>query len=303
MKKILLSILALTSMASAFSQTTITEHFEWALSNIASPKIAVYNWSAGNFVSGNNSFGDKASAQLFDSQLGITGPGTVSNVKTWIPIKNDQGGSIDIKIYANNGGAIGTELGSSTITIASIDTTQAGIGLITSGADFLGVYNVDVTFASPIAFTADGFFAVYTFGTGANVVAGGTTVDSVAAYSLAGTHSGVISSTDAFDNYAQYNLNVAHAIFPTVTFDAPSAIGENKLDVTIYAFENELFVNSTENLNNAQVNILNTMGQTVDSFNVNGTANRFNLSNLSAGVYLVNIYSEGAVKTSKITIN
>lgn len=124
-------------------------------------------------------------------------------------------------------------------------------------------------------------------------------VKSVSLASMDNTHNVYIG----IRHHACTNQNLLLLDDITVTgTGTPSAIVENVLDVTTYAFENELFVNSTENLNNAQVNVLNTMGQTVASFNANGTANRFDLSNLSAGVYLVNISSEGNAKTSKITV-
>jgi hypothetical protein len=307
MKKTLLSLAfgALAIMSST-AQTTLTQHFGWALADLQNPQIAIYSWGTGGadgFVAGNNTFGDLGSVQLFDYSTGIVGPGTVSNVKVWIPVKTDNGGSINVRLYANNAGAIGTQLGSVTVNIADIDTAGAALQVIpgTGTGTAVGIYNVSVDFTTPVAFTGSGFWAGYTFGTGTNVISGGTTTDNQASYPLATTHSGVISSANAFDNFGQYDLHIAHAIFPTVTM-TPSSVEETVLATNMYAYDNRLYV-TTEDQTFGVLSITNLMGQTVETYTHNGRFETYELSHLSAGIYLVNLTTPaGKTFTQKISI-
>jgi hypothetical protein len=308
MKKTLLNLATIAlAFTSSFAQTTLTQHFEWALTDIQNPKIAVYSWGTGGangFVAGNNTYGDIASVQLFDYSTGIVGPGTVSNLKVWIPIKTDNGGSINLRIYANNAGAIGTQLASVSVDIADIDTSAAGLMPIagSTAGTFRGFYNVEVNFTTPVAFTGSGFWGAYTFGTGTNVISGMTTDDVQASYPFASTHSGVIASNNAFDNYGQYDLHIAHAIYPTVTM-TPSSVVETSLEANMYAYDNSLYITTYEDNTFGVITITNMMGQTVETISHNGNYNIFNLNHLSAGIYVVTLTTpEGKSSTQKITI-
>jgi hypothetical protein len=307
MKKTLLSLaFGALAMMSTTAQTTLTQHFDWALTDLQNPQISVYSWGTGGangYVSGNNTFGDLASVQLFDYSTGIVGPGTVSNVKVWIPVKIDNGGSIDVRLYANNAGAIGTQLASMTIDIADIDTAFASLSFIpgTSPGTALGIYNVSVSFSTPVAFTGSGFWAGYTYGTGTNAIAGMTTIDNQTSYALATTHSGVIASNNTFDNYGQYDLHISHAIFPMVTM-TPSSVEETVFASNMYAFDNRLYV-TTENQTFGVLSITNLMGQTVETFTHNNNYSIYELGHLSAGVYIINLTTPaGKSATQKITI-
>jgi hypothetical protein len=293
MKKLYFLAVSLLIGGASIAQTVLTNHFSWALTDPANPQIAVYSWGTGGadgFVSGNNTYGDLASVQLFNSATGVTGAGTVSKAYVWIPIKNDAGGSINVNVYANNAGAVGAVLGTQTVTIASIDTTQAGLGVILDGAAVTGLYNVEVTFATPVAFPAGGFWLGYTFGTGANVIAGGTTTINAAAYTLADTHSGVLDATGAFDNYGQYDVDVAHAVFPEVTFTANLSTEAIAAKVYPNPAADVLNISVAEPM--ASIELVGVDGRVVLSTAASGFDTTLDVSALRPGVYYYTITTE-----------
>ncbi len=288
MKKLLLSVFAIASLGFVNAQNdTIISHMT------GTPTM--YGAQGGGYVVGHNGYGDLEKAMKFSSATG-----TISSVLFWAGwVEGNSASVINVNIYDDNAGAPGSVIGTTTVSYGSIDTTQAGISVI-GGAM---AYNATANFSSPVTLPSGDYYVSLGF-----TYAAGDTVGIVS--STAGDYAAAVTNTwekwsdnswNDFNSAWGGNLDVALAIFPVVT-SAPVSIEGVELDVTTYAFENELFVNSAENLNNAQVNIVNTMGQTVESFNANGTTNRFSLSNLSSGIYLVSISSEGFTKTSKITI-
>jgi len=74
------------------------------------------------------------------------------------------------------------------------------------------------------------------------------------------------------------------------------------LDINIYTYNNELFVNGSDIMNNVTIKVINAIGQNVTTFFTNSNTNRFDISNLTSGVYLVNVTSNGVSKTSKVTV-
>lgn len=288
MKKLLLSVFAIASLSFANAQN------DTIISHMAGTPTA-YGAQGGGYLAGHNSYGDLEKTMKF-----AAGTGTISSVLFWAAhVEGNPSSTIDVMIYDDNAGEPGSVLGTTSITYGSIDTTQAGIGVI-GGAM---AYNATANFSSPISLPTGAYYVSvgYTYAAGDTIGLVSSTDGDFAASITDTWEKWSDGSWHSFGDPNNWGLDIALAIFPVVT-PGPVSVENIELDVTTYAFENELFVNSTENLNNAQVNIVNTMGQTVESFNANGTTNRFNLSNLSSGIYLVNISSEGSTKTSKITI-
>lgn len=214
----LLAVALFSFGTNAQTATTLTSHFSPALVNPASPAIAVYSWEDdGGFVSGTNAYGDKGAIQLFDAAYGVTGSGVITNVKVFAPIK-DGTGSITVGIWDNPTSGNPTLLGSKVVDLADIDTVSANTGFLLDGTTLLGLYNVDVTFDTPIAIPANqSFFAGILFPTESGAAIAVLTTDGDDyVFTDAETHAGAILSDGAFDNYGQYNVMVSLAVFPTI---------------------------------------------------------------------------------------
>lgn len=86
----------------------------------------------------------------------------------------------------------------------------------------------------------------------------------------------------------------------TVTF--ATGVAESAMDA-ISLYPNPVRNNLTiENADNATVNIYAVNGQMVKSLVVNGTAN-VDMSDLSNGMYIVKMQSQGSISTKKIQVN
>lgn len=290
MKKALLSIFAVASMTTGFSQNdTIIAHMA------GTP--TVYTTQAGGYVVGHNGYGDKEKAMKFDA---VTSPSIISSVLFWAAwVEGNSSSLIDVKIYDDNSGQPGNLLGSTTVTFGSIDTTQAGLSVISNAM----VYNATANFSTPVALPSGDFYVALGFN-----YAAGDTVGIVTStngdFPNAGTYTWEKLSNDTWIDFTTSwsgNLNVGIAIFPVIS-DGFVSVEESELNSQIYSFENELFINSSENLENAMVNIVSSTGQNIENHNINGTSNRINLNHLSTGLYFVTVSSNGQSKTNKIVI-
>lgn len=293
MKKILLSLFV-GSSAIINAQTTLTSHFEGALTNPTDPAVGYFSWTDGDgYVSGSNNFGDEGIVQLFDNNYGVSGEGVINSVKVHIALKNQGAnptGTFSIGVWENNAGAPGTLLASQVITIASVDTTQGGVNLITEGTTVKGLYNVEATFITPPSIPANGsFFAGVLLPT---TIANGDTIVVLTTappyvFMDSTTHAGAFAGTDFF-SYGESDLPLANAIFPTVTFNAVSVS-------TLIKDQAKLFPNPANDVLNIdfgteevkEINIINLNGQVVIQNQLvnNGTV-KLDLSNLNSGLYL-----------------
>lgn len=301
MKKLYFLAVSLLLGTGAIAQTTVTSHFEGATSD-ANPQnwqIGTYTWGPGNgYVSGTNTYGDKAILQLFDSNYGVSGAGTITNVKLQVAQKDDSGNGtlVTIGIWENNSGTPGALLGSSDIEISAIDTALANTQFITSGTTITGIYNVDVTFSSPVTIPANGsYFAGIALPTPTEAAAGDTVVvlTTIAGGSYdfadAATHAGALDATDAFAGYGGSGIAIANAIYPTMTFT--SSVTENNLDITVYPnpAENVLNIDAAESLTSVKVIAMD--GRTVIDTKVDGNSTSVDVSSLDAGSYYYEVVS------------
>lgn len=297
MKKLYFLAVSLLLGAGVIAQTTVTSHFEGALTDPQNPQVGTYQWNGGNgYVSGTNAYGDKAILQLFDSSYGVSGAGTVDNVKIWIGQKDDAGNNttVTVGVWENNNGTPGALLGSQDVEISAIDTSQANTQLIMNGQAIGGLYNLDVTFASPVAIPAnESFFTGITLPSPTEATAGDTIVVVTTTdggnyqFADAATHAGTLESSDAWAAYGANQIEIANGIFPTMTFSGNVA-GEN---LEIVAFPNpasDLFtIKANEGIESVRVIAMD--GREVINTNANGNETTLNVASLNAGVYYYEI--------------
>lgn len=281
MKRILLSVVAICAAITVNAQAdTLTEYFT------GTPTLYA---SGAGYVCGNNNYGDLAKYQRFDASTGINTDGTVTGVLLWVGAKTDAGGSFDVNVVDFAGGAMGTILGSETITLASIDTTTAGLALAEGAVG----YNVAVTFATPIAFTAASDLAI---GVVLPTTAGdtlGLVSNTDLDFTLAATHSFELWS-DGSVNYIgdpnNWDLGIAMAIYPVVDFAA--SLTEASITAKVYPNPASTVLNVNTTSVATSVSVLSLDGKVISNTVMNGTSTSVNVAELTAGVYFYEIIAE-----------
>lgn len=324
MKKIYFSLLAAVAAFGLNAQietNIITNHFEDAVSDPspANWNIGTYTWNGGNgYVSGNNAFGDLAVLQLFDADYGVTGEGTINNVKILISRKTVSGtnaGSVEIGVWENNNGSPGNALGTVSVTMAALDTAAASLATIGTLGDandpLRGLYNNEVSFATPIDIPANGsFFAGILLSPntadGDTAVVTSTTMPGYV-FADASTHAGTLASDGTtFDAFGASSVNVALAIFPEVTLDFTSAVEYGKITSKVYPNP----ASETVNIEVAEVDLVeevvffNAMGQKVGSQVINASNTQVSVADFAQGFYTYQLVdSKGEVlKMDRLSI-
>jgi len=283
----------------------LTSHFEGALTNPASPKISLVTFGANGYVSGTNSYGDKAVVQLFDANYGVsTVPGgTINSIKILVGRKTVAAagsGSVKIGVWENNGGVPGAEIQMVTVTMAALDTAASSTQLITSGTTVKGLYNNSVNLTN-VNIPANGsFFAGIILST-ATAAAGDTVaiVTTVPTFVFPGasTHAGTIDTDGDFFAYGEY-MNapfdncLSNAIFPEVT---QSTAGLNDLQkenkLVVYPNPaNEQLNFRVEGTEVSSVKVYGMDGKLLISEDaINATTGQINVSALNSGIYIYEV--------------
>jgi hypothetical protein len=285
MKKILLSIGVVLSAAAANAQVdTLTEFFT------GTPTIYT-TAAADSYLAGNNEYGDLSKMQLFDGTHGVNGGGSITSLLLWAPVKLDAGtgGTFRAVIWANNAGTPGAELGSATITLASVDTTAAAT-MVAEGA--VG-YNIAANFASAIAIPANGEFwaGVVLPTTAGDLLALVTNTDGDFADGI--THTGEFWSDNTFHTFGaadNWGVLCAIAAYPVVNFQA--ALSENELIASVYPNPASDVLNINLKANATSVSIISMDGKVVSTQNVTSNTVAVDLSNVLAGAYIYEIVAE-----------
>ena len=283
MKRILLSIgVVMTSMvATSQVMDTLTEFFT------GTPTL--YSAQGGGVASGNNAYGDLAKMQLFDGTYGVAGGGAITNLLLWAPIKVGTTGTFRAVIWANNAGVPGAELGSATISLSAVDTAMSAMMFAENSV----VYNVNATFASPIAVPANlSFWAGIELPTATGSgIALMTNTDGDFPAGL--THTGEFWEDNTFHTFGDpqnWNLKVALAIFPVINFVA----GVNANEVNASVFPNPavdvLNINLSENA--TSVAVLGMDGKVISKEVVSSNAIAVNVADLVSGVYFYEVTTE-----------
>ena len=282
MKKTLLSLGLFLATTATFAQVdTITAHvtspnFYSGLLDAAAPIDT-------GFFAGNNAYGDKAKMQLFDASYGVTSGGVINGIAYFSVFKNDGGGSVTFNIYSDNAGSpSATAIGSTTVTLASIDTAAASTGIIDGNV----IYNNVAMFSTPIAIPAGNkFWAGFVIPTGTgNVFAAG-----ISDCPGAATHSGEIWSDDSFHFFTDVNGWGASSTYATMIYpivDLTASLQENVITSSVYPnpANNELNI-QVGNDEIETVSIVSLDGKKV----LSATTGTINVSDLNAGMYIYNV--------------
>jgi hypothetical protein len=270
MKKTLLAITAVVSSLCLNAQDTLTEFFTGT--------VNFYSAQGGGYVTGNNAYGDLGKGMRFNEQVGLNGGGTISSVLLTVPAKADAGGSMTVKIHAYSvADTLGAELGSVTIPLSSIDTTEAGYGMAEGMP-----YNVVATFAAPVVIPNDIIVMVYLpTGAGNAIVMPSNTDED---FAFAATHTFEIWSDNTIHDFAsawQGGVNVAMPIFPVG--DMVLGISENEM------IQASAYPNPANDVLNIKANeaIAGVTVMTLDGKIVSTSNEAFvNVADLNAGIYM-----------------
>lgn len=250
------------------------------------------------YVSGNNMYGDLAKMQLFDATHGVTDGGTITGVVLCVPVKVDAGGTFQVAIWDNNAGTPGTTpIAFQTVNVADVDTSSTAY----MGAEVSGIYNVAVTFSTPVAIPVSGsFWAGVVLPTAGDAIAllHNTDLD----FADGVTHTGEIWSDGSFYTFgdaANWDLKIALAIFPVVNF-VDNGIAENATTASVYPNPANDVLNFNLNGSATSIEILSLDGKVVASQNVTGTSASVNVAALTSGIYMYQVTTtNGVVTTNK----
>lgn len=283
MKKLLLSLGVFASFAVTAQVDTLSGHFQ------SGPTY--YTTSGGEYVAGTNEYDDKAKMQLFDAEYGVTGAGTITNVLVAVAVKEDAGGDIKVKLWENNAGAPGAELGSVTFPLSQIDTAianyQFGLGFF---------YNVNATFSVAIPTNGSFWAGIELPAVGPDAV-GLWTTD--VGFADSTTHVGEFWSDDTFHSFgdpANWGLGVALAVFPVVNLQA--GIAEEEMGAVVYPNPANDVLNFKLDVNASNFEVVTMDGKVVVSENVNSNIGSVNISDLESGMYMYVIKTENGSKAT-----
>jgi len=280
MKKVLLlTSLFFVGLTAQAQVDTITEYFT------GTPALSGVTGQPG-YVSGNNGYGDIGKYMRFNSANGMSVSGTMTGVVMWIPVKEDNGGSMDVKVFDFTGGTTGTELASVTVDIANIDTSLAGLQI----AEGTVGYNVAVTFPAPIALTPTSDVLV---GVALPTTAGDTVAlvhNSDGDFANAMTHTWEQWSDNSWNDVetAWSGLQVAFAIFPIVD-GVPASISETSIHASVYPNPASSVLNIDLDAEAVQVSVIGMDGKVVISEEINGTTATLNVADLNQGAYFYEV--------------
>lgn len=193
------------SKGSTLITDTLDSHF------VGTPIL--YTVTGGGYVAGHNTYGDLSKMQKFDAAYGVVGTGTITKVILAVGAKSGSSTStIDVKIWADNGGTPGAVIASVSVPFSSLDTSSAN-GLTT------------VTFPNPVTIPSNKVFyaGIGLTYSGSDAVGLLTTTDGD--FPAAITHTWEEWSDNGFYSLGSTNsfgLDVAYAIFPVVEINAPT---------------------------------------------------------------------------------
>lgn len=329
MKKIysLIAAVALTSLATAQTNRAVSAQVpvSKAVSNqitasVATPTSGVlfpvsvttctndaYILTAGTgtayigYIAGTNDLGDLQKAQKYNlTNYGLTTPATVTGVGAFIGYATGSG-SVTAKIYADNAGAVGAQLGSASIPVAvsSINTNS-----LTTFA-----------FATPVSLTGSTFYVAIDM-SGLNPAAG----DTIAIVSTSTCTANGSGAYEQWDDATWHSFVTSWAssytmdlyIFPAVTAETVG-IKENKgivssLNVFPNPAANDITINYTlSTATVVEVEVYDMTGKLVkglaaQSQEVGSHSTKIDISSLEAGIYMYGIKANGSKAFGKFNV-
>lgn len=288
MKKLLLSLAVLaTGFAVNAQLDTISGHM--------SGTPTLYLSGGTGYVTGNNDYGDIGKYQRFDASHGLVATGTMNEVLLWVPVKDDNGGSFEVRIIDFTGGTAGSVLATETVTLASVDTSLAGYSPLGTSL----AYNVSVPLTTPISVTSASDILV---GVALPTTAGDTMAlvsNTDGDFADAGTHTweqwndnSWISINDGTNN--SWQLDIALAVFPVVDFVA--GLTEEEMNFNAYPNPAADVLNFTSDVDVATVSVISMDGKIVSTQEFGVNAGSINVADLTTGSYIYEVVAtDGSV--------
>lgn len=278
MKKLLLSIAVFTSSVAVFAQQDTLSSITSGGDAYAGYVDAASPIDSG-FIAGTNIYGDLAKMQLFDATYGVTNGGSITGLAYLTVAKVDGGGSAVAAIWSDNAGTpVTMPIATQSVTLASMDTTAAGLMSLADGS----LYNNVVMFANPVAIPAGNkFWAGFVLPTG------NSDLFALAVYypfADAATHTGEFQSDGSFHTFddgtnATWQADLAIAVYPIVNFTL--GIGENSISANVYPnpAAEVLNIETTEAISSIVVTTMD--GKVVTT----ATDSKVSVAGLEAGMY------------------
>jgi|GEM_PF-1224713 len=248
------------------------------------------------FVTGNNSFGDKAKLQKFDESYGVSSTGVIDGLAMAIPVKIDGGGSFDIAIWEDVNGTPGNTLATKTVNLADIDTSKNNFKLIKGG----WYSNLNVNFDFPVSIPSNRKFwaGVYLPQTNTDFIAIYTS--EVGSFPDANRDVGEVWKDDDFHFFSgesnSWNSDVALAIFPIVTFTQLNTLNQEVTsDLQVFPNPSHDYVELNSGASLCRVEIFDITGQRVREIEIGDgliKSKRISVSDLSIGRYIKRVEDE-----------
>ena len=314
MKKIYATFLLFISALALNAQTNDTLTLHWQ------GTYTIFSSQGGGFVVGHNGYQDKAKMQLFDAAYGVSGSGIITGILMAMPwVEGNPNSVITATIWADNSGVPGTVLGTVDVPYGNVDTSNAGFMQVVNALDTV-FYNLNAVFPTPISIPSNGkFWAGFSF----TYAAG----DTIGLYSTAdgefgdaATHTFEKWSDNTYHSFndgtsATWQLDIALAIFPTVTFGVGinEATPEND-NVALY----QNFPNPFSTLTNISYSVKKSGNVSVDVLDLTGrkvmtrdlgykTAGNYNFNlnagSLNSGIYFYTLTTNGSSVTRRMTVS
>jgi hypothetical protein len=288
MKKLLLSLTVVLTCGLTKAQDTLINHFALADS------IRLFSTAANSYVFGNNTYSDMAKVQRFDNALGYTGLGDITKVLLGVGAKMGSG-NFTVGIWSDNAGEPGTLIGSKVVSLSSIDTTSAAY--LSAGG--FAIYNVSVTFDSPVVIPADSvFYAGIILPTGSDAI--GLLSTTASDFPLASTHSWEMWSDSLwYDVSTSWSgLDAAACIFPVVNF-WPASTNELQITSKVYPNPAKDILNIAVEGEEVEVVISTLEGKIVKTMN----SKKVDIADLTSGMYIYRVNVDGKFATGNFVKN
>ncbi|MFC2100248.1 C10 family peptidase [Bacteroidota bacterium] len=257
----------------------------------------LYPSSGWGYVSGNNSYGDKAKADYFSNYTPYT---LIHGAFFDFAIAETSSSSttnITFSVWNNNGtsGSPGSAIGSTTLSLASISDD---------------VSNQDITyvqFSSPIAISGPFYVGVILPTTSSDTLALYTNTDGDISVGTA-WEQWSDNSWNPYNSTSGWDMDVSHAIFP---FVCQTSVG---VDGYITDFECSVYPNPTNDKlyllfnkipEQIEIVLLNSQGSEIihkKHYSINKRRMKLDLSNCSKGLYYLIIRTSKEIFTEKIIL-
>jgi hypothetical protein len=260
----------------------------------------IYPNNGGGYIAGSNSFGDLAKAQAFAAPQQ---PSEVAALVFWTVSKVDDGGSVIANLYDLDGS--GTDLGGSTNTApGTILSTES---LTLQRVDTSGFLN-RIDFTSPQIISSS-----YAVGLDFSSFSGDDELGIVT--NVDGDANGADLAWEQWSDGDWYSMNQAWnsqidadfdlAIFPVLCpQNITGGIATEELSFSVYPNpSNGEFALVSSSKFDAQLSILNTLGQVVQTSSINGQdIVRIDLRDQVSGIYFIKLDTEKGSWTERVIV-